>query len=202
MSVMPDPDNSTQDLHSELDKGQLIKTVIELGPVVLFGLSYYFYGLIPATGVLMAASVISALASKLLLGHVGLMPIVTAVVAVLFGGMTLWFHDSTYIKMKPTIIYLAFGGFLGFGLATKRNFLAALFGQVFNLTAQGWRLLTIRWMLFFVALAITNEYIWRNYSEQTWVYMKLFGFTGATLLFAVFQIGLLNKHANRSEGQD
>ena len=128
------------------------------------------------------------------------MPVVTAVVVTVFGGLTLWFQDSTFIKMKPTIIYIAFGGFLGFGLATGRNFLAALFGQVFNLTAEGWRILTVRWAVFFLSLAILNEIIWRNFSEQTWVYTKLFGFTGLTFIFALLQIGLLARYEHKPNG--
>ena len=183
----------------EFDKRQLIKMLVELGPIALFGLSYFLYGLLPATAVLMGASIIALIASKLLLNQVGLMPVITASVAVVFGGLTLWFQDSTYIKMKPTIIYVAFGLFLGFGLATGRNFLASLFGQVFNLTAEGWRKLTVRWTIFFFSLAVLNEIIWRNFSEQIWVYSKLFGFTGLTFLFALLQIGLLSRYEHKTD---
>ena len=200
--MQQDPGIGDAQEKSEFDKRQLIKTMVEMGPIVLFGLTYFIYGLLPATAVLMAASVIALILSKLLLNHVGLLPVITAVVAVVFGGLTLWFQDSTYIKMKPTIIYIAAGIFLGFGLATGRNFLAALFGQVFNLTAEGWRILTIRWAVFFLILAILNEITWRNFSEETWVYLKLFGFTGLTFVFALAQIGLLTRHEFKPDSQE
>lgn len=173
-----------------------------MGPIVLFGITYFLYGLLAATAVLIGASIIALVISKLFLNHVGLLPIITAVVAIVFGGLTLWFQDSTYIKMKPTIIYILAGLLLGFGLATGRNFLAALFGQVFNLTAEGWRILTIRWALFFLVLAVLNEITWRNFSEETWVYLKLFGFTGLTFVFAMAQIGLLSRYEFKPDSQE
>ncbi len=200
MQTEPEKNKDVQEV--EFDQKQLIKMAVELGPVVLFGLAYFIYGLLPATAVLIGASLFALLVSKIALNHIGLMPVVTASIAVLFGGMTLWFQDTTFIKMKPTIIYMLFGGLLGFGLITGRNFLSSLFGQVFNLTDEGWRILTIRWAVFFVALAIMNEIIWRNFSEATWVYLKIFGFTGLTIVFAIAQVGLLSRYEFKTDKQE
>jgi len=184
---------------AELNKLQLIKLTIDLGPIMLFALAYWKFGLFYATGTLMAASVISLIASKLLLRRIEIMPAVTAAIVLVFGGLTLWLQDSAFIKMKPTIVYLIFAAILFVGLATRRNFLSHLFGQIFNLTNEGWRLLTIRWACFFVALAIANELIWRNFSEQVWIYTKVFGFTGITMIFAILQIGLLKRFEAKSD---
>ncbi len=199
--MQTEPAKKEDDQEIEFDKKQLIKMGIELGPIILFGLTYFIYGLLPATAVLIGASVFAVLLSKIVLNHIGLMPVITAAVAVLFGGMTLWFQDTVFIKMKPTIIYMLFGGLLSFGLITGRNFLASLFGQVFNLTDEGWRILTIRWAVFFITLAIMNEFIWRNFSEATWVYLKLFGFTGSTIVFAIAQVGLLSRYEFKADDQ-
>jgi len=187
------PGANRPDAPAEIDRQQLIKMVIDLGPILLFALAYWKFGLFYATGTLMVASVISLVASKLLLKKIEIMPAVTAVIVLIFGGLTLWLQDSAFIKMKPTIVYLLFAAILFVGIFTGRNFLSYLFGQVFNLTAEGWRVLTIRWAFFFVSLAVLNEIIWRNFSEQTWIYTKVFGFTGLTLLFAVLQLGLLKR---------
>jgi intracellular septation protein len=122
------------------------------------------------------------------------MPFVTAVVVVVFGGLTLWLQDETFIKMKPTIIYILFGGALLGGLALRRSLLGYVFDSVFRLTDEGWRKLTFRWGLFFLALAVLNEVVWRSVSTDTWVTFKVFAILPITFVFTLFQLPLINRH--------
>jgi intracellular septation protein len=123
------------------------------------------------------------------------MAIVTAVIVLVFGGLTLFFHDELFIKIKPTIIYALFAMTLGIGLLMGRSFIAIMFDQMFNLTPAGWRLLTIRWMLFFAGMAVLNEIIWRTQSTDFWVTFKVFGMVPLTMLFAVTQMPLIKRYS-------
>jgi intracellular septation protein len=123
------------------------------------------------------------------------MPLVTAIVVVVFGGLTLALHDDTFIKLKPTIIYSAFGGILLGGWIFERPFLEILFDSMFHLTPEGWRKLTLRWALFFLAMAVLNEAVWRTQSTDFWVNFKLFGFVPLTFLFAAAQVPLMSRYA-------
>ena len=138
-------------------------------------------------------------ASKLLLGRVSPVIIATAVLVVVFGGLTFWFGDAHFIKMKPTIINLLFAGVLLGGLLTGRPLLKLMFGEAFNLTEEGWRKLTLRWMLFFVVMAVVNEIVWRNSPRPTWVNFKVFGILPLTLVFAMSQIGLIKRYEPKTE---
>lgn len=178
-----------------------LKLIIELGPLLVFVVVYAKYGIYAATGVLMVGSVLSVIASKLLLGHVGAMPIITAVLVCFFGGLTFLFDDPRFIKMKPTMVNLLFAGVLGFGLMTGRMFIKMLLGEAFQLTPQGWHKLTIRWIAFFVFVAALNEVVWRNMSESAWVNFKAFGLLPLTLCFAAAQIGLIKSHGAKSESE-
>jgi intracellular septation protein len=134
-----------------------------------------------------------------LLGRVSPVIIATAVLVVVFGGLTFWFGDAHFIKMKPTIINLLFAGVLLGGLLTGRPLLKLLFGEAFNLTEEGWRKLTLRWMVFFVVMAVLNEIVWRNFSEAAWVNFKVFGILPLTLIFAMSQIGLIKRYEPKAE---
>jgi intracellular septation protein len=127
------------------------------------------------------------------------MPLVTAVVVLIFGGLTLILHDDTFIKLKPTIIYVLFGGALIVGLAMGKPLLGIVFDSVFDLTEEGWRKLTWRWALFFFVLAILNEIVWRNFSTDVWVSFKLFGVVPLTFLFGAAQLPLLTKYATEKK---
>jgi len=126
--------------------------------------------------------------------HVPLMALVTGIIVLIFGTLTLVLHDETFIKVKPTIIYTLFALVLGGGLLFGRSFIAIMFNQMFNLTPQGWRILTMRWALFFAALAVLNEVIWRTQTTDFWVNFKVFGVTPLTMLFALLQMPLINRH--------
>jgi intracellular septation protein len=123
------------------------------------------------------------------------MAIVTAVIVLVFGGLTLFFHDELFIKIKPTIIYALFALTLGIGLLLGRSFIAVMFDQMFNLTPVGWRRLTVRWMLFFAAMAVLNEIIWRTQSTDFWVAFKAFGVIPITAVFAMMQMPLIKQYS-------
>jgi intracellular septation protein len=124
-----------------------------------------------------------------------MMPLVSAIVVMVFGGLTLYLQDETFIKLKPTIIYASFAALLLGGLLVGRSLLALVLDSVFQLTDQGWKTLTLRWGLFFAAMAILNEIVWRSVSTDTWVAFKTFGFLPLTILFALAQTPLIVRHS-------
>lgn len=179
-----------------IDKKQphpLFKLATELGPLIVFFVANSKFGLFAATGAFMVAIVAAMIASYIVVKHVPIMAIVTAFVVLVFGGLTLWLHDETFIKVKPTIIYGLFAVVLGGGLLFGRSFIAIMFDQVFNLTPAGWRALTLRWTLFFAAMAVLNEAIWRTQTTDFWVTFKAFGVIPITMIFAVLQMPLIKR---------
>jgi intracellular septation protein len=177
-----------------------IKLLIEYGPLVAFFVTFYVAGLFWATGVIMVTSVAALTASRMTFGRFLPVPVLTAVLVLIFGGLTLWLDDPRFIKIKPTAINLLFAGVLLVGLWMRRPLLKLLLGEAFNLTEEGWRLLTIRWICFFVALAAINELVWRNFSDAIWVNFKLFGILLLTVAFAMAQVGLIKRHEAKSGG--
>jgi len=192
--------------------GSLLKLVLEAGPLVVFFVSNSYaeqlFGasgtqkIFWATGAFMIATTVSLLASRALLGRIPIMPLVSGVFVLLFGGLTLWLQDEHFIKIKPTIVNLLFASILFGGLWHGQLLLKYLFGDAFRLTSEGWRLLTIRWGLFFVFLAVLNEVIWRSFSTDFWAGFKLFGVMPITMIFAIAQIGLLMKHQQTDDASD
>ena len=174
--------------------GTGLKLLIELAPLVLFFIVYARGNIFAATGVLMAATIVSLFAAKFLLGKVTLMPLITAAFVMVFGGLTLWFSDETFIKVKPTIVYTCLALPLLGGLMFGKSLLSRVLGEAVALDESGWRKLTLRWGTFFLVLAFLNELVWRNFSTATWVSMKSFGFIPLTLLFAVCQVPLMMRH--------
>ena len=173
----------------------LFKLATELGPLLVFFFVNARFNLFAATGAFMVAVVAAIAASYVVTRHVPIMAIVTAVVVLVFGTLTLVLQDETFIKMKPTIIYALFASVLGGGLLFGRSFIAIMFDQVFNLTPQGWRILTLRWALWFAAMAVLNEAIWRTQSTDFWVTFKVFGMVPLTMLFAFTQMPLIKRHS-------
>jgi intracellular septation protein len=175
------------------------KLLIDFGPLVAFFVTYYVaeryqpeLGIYWATGVLMAATTPALAASRLLLGHFSIPPLVTAALVVVLGGLTIWLQDPRFVMMKPTIINLLFAGLLAFGLITGRPLLKLVMGEALTLTDEGWHKLSLRWLVFFVWMAMLNEVVWRNFSQPTWVTFKA-GILPLTLLFAVAQVGLIKR---------
>jgi intracellular septation protein len=173
----------------------LLKLALDVGPLVLFVIANARFGIFAATGSFMVAIVAALLVSYAMTRQWPIMPVVTAIVVLVFGGLTLALHDETFIKLKPTIIYVLFGGTLLAGYVFDKSFLAIVLDSVFHLTEEGWRKLTLRWGLFFFALAVLNEVIWRTQSTDFWVNFKLYGFVPLTFVFAAMQYPLLVRHA-------
>jgi intracellular septation protein len=201
----------------------LLKLVLDLGPLLLFFLANsrpalflpFISPLLPgdiasdeptgifvATAVFMVAVVVALAVSYALTRHLPVMPLVTAVIVLVFGSLTLLLHDEHFIKLKPTIIYLLFAAVLLGGLAAGKPLLGMVFDSVFHLTEEGWRKLTLRWALFFFALAILNEIVWRSQSTDVWVSFKVFGVVPLTFAFAALQYPLLTKYAAPEKAEE
>jgi intracellular septation protein len=172
----------------------LIKLLLEIGPLTVFFLVNGKYGIFPATGAFMVATVISLIGSLVLLKRLPVMPLVTGVFVLVFGGLTLYLQNEMFIKMKPTIVNLLFAAALGTGLLFGRSLMKIALGEVIHLRDEGWRRLTVRWTGFFIALALLNEVMWRFFSTEIWAAFKLFGVMPITFLFMMAQIGLLQKY--------
>jgi intracellular septation protein len=180
-----------------MDKTQphpVFKLATELGPLIVFFVANAKFNLFVATGAFMVAIVAAMIASYAVVRHVPMMAIVTAVIVLVFGTLTLVLHDETFIKVKPTIIYGLFAAILGGGLLFGRSFIAILFNQMFNLTPKGWRILTMRWALFFLGMAVLNEIIWRTQSTDFWVAFKAFGAVPITMVFAITQMPVIKRY--------
>jgi intracellular septation protein len=170
-----------------------------VGPLMPEAVSGEKAGIFVATAVFMVAILVALAVSYALTRHLPVMALVTAIIVVVFGSLTLVLHDDTFIKMKPTIIYLLFGGLLLGGLWFNKPLLAVVFDSVFDLTEEGWRKLTLRWAMFFLALALLNEVIWRTQTTDFWVNFKVFGVVPLTFIFAALQFPLLQKYATKKE---
>jgi intracellular septation protein len=180
----------------------LLKLALDLGPLVLFFIANGRFGIFGATGVFMVATVAALATGYVLTRHLPVMPLVTAIVVLIFGGLTLYLQDETFIKIKPTIIYVLFGAVLLGGQIMGKPLLAMVFDQMFHLNPEGWRKLTIRWAIFFFALAVLNEIVWRTQTTDTWVAFKVFGFMPLTFIFAAAQYPLLQKYAVKESASD
>jgi intracellular septation protein len=193
MSAQPQP--------AKRQLGHGLKLALDLGPLVLFFFANSRYGIFAATAVFMVAILIALAISYALTRHLPVMPMVSAVVVVVFGGLTLILQDELFIKLKPTIIYLLFAGTLLGGLALRKPLLGMVFDSVFHLTEEGWRKLTLRWALFFLLLAVLNEIVWRTQSTDFWVSFKVFGVLPLTLIFALLQYPLLQRYASETKDE-
>ncbi len=182
----------------ELNASQFLKLLLEMGPLGVFFLTNSYKGIFWGTGAFMVATVIALTASRALFGRVPVMPLVSGVFVMVFGGLTLLLQDELFIKMKPTIVNTLFASILFGGLLFGHSLLKLLFGEVFRLREPGWRLLTFRWACFFVGLALLNEIVWRSFSTDFWVSFKVFGIMPLTLAFAIAQVGLLKRYGETS----
>ncbi|MFD1701469.1 septation protein A [Methylopila henanensis] len=180
----------------------VLKLALELGPLVVFFIANNRADLFTATAAFMVATLVSLTASWALVRRVPVMPLVSGVVVLVFGGLTLALQDELFIKLKPTIVNLLFAGALFGGLAFGRALLAIVFDEAFQLTREGWMKLTWRWAFFFVFLAALNEVVWRTQTTDFWVAFKVWGVMPITMVFAMAQAPLLQRYAQapRAEG--
>jgi len=172
----------------------ILKLALDIGPLVLFFAANARFGIYAATGAFMVAVLVALGVTYALTRHIAIMPLVTAVIVLIFGGLTIVLHNDLFIKLKPTIIYVLFGGTLLAGILLDRPFLSILFDGMFHLTDEGWRKLTWRWVWFFFAMAVLNEIVWRNFSTDIWVSYKLFGAVPLTFVFGALQYPLIAKY--------
>ncbi|WP_128254472.1 inner membrane-spanning protein YciB [Falsirhodobacter deserti] len=185
----------------------LLKMVLEVGPVVLFFAGYLalkdstytiggtdYSGFIVVTGAFIPLLVITTLILWRLTGHLSKMQVATVVLAVVFGGLSVWLNDERFFKIKPTLIYLLFGTILGVGLLRGQSYLRLVLEEAIPLREEGWMILTRRICAFFFALALANEVVWRMFSTEVWVSFKTFGLTAALFLFFMGQGKLLQTY--------
>lgn len=185
-----------------------VKLALELGPIALFFAGYVklkdevftiagaeYGGFIVVTALFIPLMMLTTGILWALTGKLSKMQIATVVLVVLFGGLSVWLNDERFFKMKPTMIYLLFGGVLGFGLLRGQSYLKVVMEEALPMRAEGWMILTRRLMLFFLALAVANEAVWRLMSTEAWVNFKTFGLTAALFLFFMTQGGLLSRYA-------
>ena len=172
-----------------------LRPVVEYGPILIFFLAYYMADLFVATASIMIATVFALALSYVFDRHIPIMPLITAGIIGVFGGLTLWLQDETFIKMKPTIIQAIFGTVLISGLIVNRLFLKSLMGAAWQITDEGWRVLTVRFAIFFFFLAALNEVVWRTQSTEVWVNFKVFGLMSLTIIFILTQLSLLKRYS-------
>lgn len=170
------------------------KLALDFGPLAVFFASYMTLGIYWATGLCMAATAVALALGMAYLHKVPVAAMVTGACVLVFGGLTLYLHDDTFFKVKPTIVNAIFASVLLGGLVFNQMFIKLLLSDALTLTDAGWRLLQLRWGLFFVFLAILNEIVWRNFSTNVWVNFKVFGTFPLTFLFMLLQVGLIQQH--------
>ncbi|MDF1608179.1 septation protein A [Hoeflea sp. YIM 152468] len=195
----------------------LLKLVLELGPLLVFFFANargeWIAERVPfladiggpifvGTACFMIATAIALSVSWILVRSLPIMPLLSGVIVLTFGALTLWLHDETFIKVKPTIINTMFGLILLGGLLFKKSFLGYVFDSAFKLDAEGWRILTMRWGLYFLIMAVVNEFIWRNFSTDFWIAFKVWGNLPLSIVFTLLQLPLMQRHALPDETAD
>lgn len=174
--------------------GQWTKLLIEMGPLAAFFIANWKAGIFWGTGIFMAATAAALTASWVLTRKIAMVPLVSAVFVALFGALTLWLHSELFIKVKVTLINALFGAVLLGGVAMGRSYIKLIMGEAMKLTEEAWRTLSIRWGVFFFAMAALNEVVWRNFSTDAWVNFKVFGLLPITLAFAFANAPYMTKH--------
>lgn len=191
----------------------IVKLALELGPIILFFVAYTkmkantysildrdYDGFIVVTAIFIPVLLIATGILWALTGKLSKMQVMTAILVVIFGGLSVWLNDDRFFKMKPTMIYLFFGGALGFGLLRGQSYLKSMMEGAMPLNDQGWMILTKRICFFFLTLAVVNEVVWRTMSTDAWVNFKTFGLTAAVFVFFMTQGGLMEKYGTNDDG--
>ena len=212
-----EPDPQDAKAVTDMHMSPALKLILEMGPLVVFFFANYkgewlikhvslFQGfekpIFPATAIFMVAIVIALFASWTIARKLPVMPLISGVFVLIFGFLTLWLHNDTFIKMKPTIINTLFGLILFGGLAFKKSLLGYVLDSAFQLDDEGWKILTLRWAWFFIFLAVLNELIWRNFSNDFWTTFKVFGVMPITIIFMIAQMPIIMKHATKPIGAE
>lgn len=200
---------------SEKKVNPITKLALEMGPIVLFFVLYLrlrdksfvisgteYSGFIVVTAIFIPLIALSTFILYRLTGKIAKMQIMTLILVVIFGGLTIWFNDERFFKMKPTMIYLLFGGALAVGLLRGKSYLQYMMSELMPLKQEGWMILTRRITAFFFGLAIMNEVIWRTMSTDAWVSFKTFGLTAAVFLFFMTQGRLLTDYSSEEDQAD
>ena len=189
------------------------KLILEMGPLIIFFVCYYnapipenlkndldeanLFKIIFATKIFVPAILVALFIGWFQTKKIAKMPLITAILVVVFGGLTIWLNNPIFIKMKPTLIYLIFSAILGYGLLKKKSYLKILMGSAIPMNEDGWLILSKRFVGFFVLLAFTNEIIWRFFSQDFWVNFKTFGLPILLIFFMALQFNLFNKYSNK-----
>ena len=189
------------------------KLILEMGPLIIFFVCYYnapipenlkndleeanLFKIIFATKIFVPAILVALFIGWFQTKQIAKMPLITAILVVVFGGLTIWLNNPIFIKMKPTLIYLIFSAILGYGLLKKKIYLKILMGTAIPMNEEGWLILSKRFVGFFVLLAFTNEIIWRFFSQDFWVNFKTFGLPILLIFFMALQFNLFNKYSNK-----
>lgn len=176
-----------------------LRPLVDYGPLAAFFAVYWLADLLAATVAIMAATAVALALAFIFERRVPPMPLVTAAIVGVFGGLTLWLNDETFIKMKPTIVQLIFAAVLLGGLAFRKPLLKPLLGNAWPLDEAGWHKLTLRFALFFIAMAALNEAVWRTQSTDFWVTFKVFGILGLTFVFVASQVFFMRAHMQHGD---
>ena len=179
-----------------------LRPLVDYGPLAAFFAVYWLADLLAATVAIMAATAVALALAFIFERRVPPMPLVTAAIVGVFGGLTLWLNDETFIKMKPTIVQLIFATVLLGGLAFRKPLLKPLLGNAWPLDEAGWHKLTLRFALFFIAMAALNEAVWRTQSTDFWVTFKVFGILGLTFVFVASQVFFMRAHMQQDEDEE
>ena len=197
---------------TENNNSSFISSALEIGPVLVFflvfiwrkGETVVFYGheysgLIQATAIFVPLMILSTAIGWWLNGHLSKVQVLTLTLVVVFGALTVFLNDERFFKMKPTIIYVLFGATISFGLLRGKNYIQSLLGDRLPMEDAGWQIIGSRLAIFFFALAVLNEIIWRTQSSEAWVYFKTFGLTGAVMLFMMLQYPVIKKYGQLND---
>lgn len=187
--------------HKELSEKGWVKPFSDYGPIAVFFAAYMIWDLLFATAALMGATAISLVTSLAVNKRVPLMPVITAGVVGVFGGLTLWLNDDTFIKLKPTIVQALIGSVLLGGLLFDKALLKSVMGSAWPMDDNGWRKLTRNFGLFFFVMALINEIVWRTQTTDFWVTFKVFGIMAMTFAFSMTQMPILNNHRIEEKGE-
>jgi len=175
---------------------------VDLGPLVVFFAANYLYGIMAGTAALMAATIVAIGITYTTERRVPLMPAITCVFVMIFGGLTLVFDNEIFIKLKPTIVNLLFASALTTGIVLRRNLMKVMLGRVMQLTDEGWLIMTKRWISMFIVLAVVNEAVWRSVDTDTWVSFKAFGIPVLVIVFSLFLVPVVQKHQIKAPDGD